>query len=81
MISHAICSCKHAKKSRRNNLRLPESVSKSSTRLSVGYDEDDTESGDSDVAAAELLEDPDALRDEGVEVTRQNYTIKKVIRI
>lgn len=52
-------------------------ISNSSTPLSLGYD-DDTESGDSDVGGVELLEDPDALKDEGVEVARSNYTITKV---
>lgn len=48
----------------------------SSAGLCLGYDED-TESGDSDV---EVWEDGDALRDEGVEVSRGTPIRKERVR-
>ena len=51
-------------------------VSKQSTHLSLGYDEET--SSDDEEGGAEVVEDPDALRDEGVEVTSSRYTITKV---
>lgn len=70
-------SRKHARKSRGANLRLLPPISNSSAPLSLGYD-DETESGDSEEGGVELMEDPDTLRDEGVEVRRSSHTITKV---
>ncbi len=70
-------SCKHVKRSRHANLELL--ISTPTTPLSLGYDdEDDTvDSADSDVGA-EMMEDPDSLRDEGVELNTKSHTLIKV---
>ena len=61
------------KTSRHADLKLL--VSTPTTPFSIGYDDEESEESD---AGAEMLEDPDSLRDEGVELTTKSHTLLKV---
>ena len=75
MIAIISSRCKHGKKSRGTEQRLLAAISNSSTPISLG---DEPESEESDEGGVELMEDPDTLRDEGVEVANSKYTVTKV---
>ena len=48
------------------------------TPLSLGYDDDAAADSEDSDTRAEMLEDPDSLRDEGVELTTKSHTLIKV---